>query len=695
MRISGIRTLLLWLLVALGAGVVGAEWLARRQEPPTPPPNPVPTVDPASYYYEPDKRGELVFTAIDPSPPDRSGATGQAAEDAVPTRKKWQKYEVRFELTWRFANPYDPTEIAVDAVFTTPSGAVETVPAFWYVPCESQIVDRRERVRNPDEDMLKVESIHRSKNPDSPHRDAGTWMLRYTPREEGKYVYRLVATTPEGSAYSVERTFEVAGSAGRGFVRVSEQDPRYFSFSDGSFFFPVGQNVAWPNDRGSVDFKQYLANMEHAGANWARLWLTSYFKGTTIEWSRKDTHYYGLGFYSPEIAWKLDRMLEAAEEHGIYLMWCLQQHAQFATGDGGCWDENPYNRAVGGFLDDPEEFFIHPRAQQLFKRRMRYHVARYGYSPHLLAWEFWNEVALTDRFSGPVCTAWHKKMGDYVKRLDPTGRLVTTSYHTRFDNDAYRLSSHDFAQVHIYGGTFGGDLVDWIIYDVGNHRTYGKPVLIGEFGLGHDSSYFTIEADSEWPVDPCGLHIHNGLWAGLFSGSAGTAMPWWWDHYIHKNNLYFHFTGISRFMQDEDLRPYKLKLVKLFEDRYRTPEFKCYVLAGPERAYGWVYQTAWTIEHFNPGPKPKENVRLVLENLDDGPCWVEFWDTYDGVVTWRCQDTVEDGSLTIRVPPFRGDVAFKLFREEPGRPVKADTPIHDQMVKELQQLAARFPARSR
>jgi len=606
--------------------------------------------------------------------------------------KKWEKYQVTFKLSWSFANPYDPDEIAVDAFITTPSGRQQTVPAFWYVPCENRIDDRDLPTKDPDDpNTPMVEYIE--KRPEE-----GTWMLRYTPREEGTYTYRLLARTPTASAYSYDQTFIVKGRLGRGFARVSQRNTRYFEFDDGSFFFPVGQNVAWADDMGSVNFALYMANMEKFGANWARVWLASYFKGQTIEWSwnAKQPYYHGLGFYSAEVAWKLDQMLETAAERGIYLMWCIQQHGQFSTRYNSCWDENPYNRAAGGFLEKPKQFFLHPRARELFKKRMRYYIARYGHSPHLFAWELWNEVALTDGFSDPVVTAWHKDMGEYVKQLDPTGRMVTTSYGSRFYRGAFDLDSHDFAQTHIYHVDSTEFTAWWFrsiegqMEDIGRRKNAGKPILIGEYGLGHDPKYAWVDEDSTWPVDPRGLHVHNSLWIGLLSGSAGTAMNWWWDKYIDKNNLYFHFKGISRFIAGEDLRPWGLKQAKLFDDSYYTPEFIAYVLLGPDRAYGWVFETAYTIKNFAPTGLARENVKITLDELNDGDCWIEFWDTYDGVAISRIKGNVEDGGIEFPVPAFRGDIAFKLFRGEPKANIETATPEHDRMIEELKTLAERF-----
>jgi hypothetical protein len=605
---------------------------------------------------------------------------------AEPARvwKQFETYEASFHLTWSFPNPYDPDQIAVDAVVTKPSGAVEVVPAFWYIPCRRSQVPRTEPIRNPHEDTLDVEVIAQ----DGP----GRWMLRYTPREEGDFSYRLHARTPDTSAYSDTVRFTVRGRQGHGFVRVSGRDSRYFERDDGSFFFPIGQNVAWTNDLGTTTFARYMANMRANGANWARIWLTSYFRSQLIEWSPKFEYFHGLGFYSAEMAWKLDRMLASAAEKEIYLMWCLQHHGQFLDQSWTCWKTNPYNEKTGGFLERPQEYFTHPRARELFRKRMRYYIARYGHEPHLFAWEFWNEVESTQLFSAPTTTEWHAEMGRFVKALDPTRRLVTTSYRYRFDNDAFALPSHDFAQIHVYHE----DPISWTLTYVKEQRErFGKPVLIGEFGIHVQPNYFSAQPDDTgvrpaWPVDPDGLHVHNGLWTGLFSGSAGTAMTWWWDRYIEQNNLYYHFKGIRAYLAGEDLRRWRLRQQTLREERRRTPSLVGHVLVGPDRAYGWLYQTAYTIGDFAPNRVEPQDVKIRLENLNNGPCAVEFWDTYDGVVIGRQAAEVKKGELKFTTPRFTGDLAFKVLREPTTLPVTAETPVHDEMIQKLKALETMY-----
>jgi hypothetical protein len=186
-------------------------------------------------------------------------------------------------------------------------------------------------------------------------------------------------------------------------------------------------------------------------------------------------------------------------------------------------------------------------------------VSRWGSSANILAFELWNET------NSPI--QWVKEMAGYIKKQDPYKHLVTTSVGSLdfkgFDeNKLWALPEIDLVQVHLYGngGEEDHDIIDHITYKVGQMRkTFRKPVLVGEYGIGGK------EGDKAFDPKGVGVHIHDALWAGLFSGSAGGAMNWWWDEYVDKyDTIYAHFRNFSGFVnklvlprgswQDADIR---------------------------------------------------------------------------------------------------------------------------------------------
>ena len=66
----------------------------------------------------------------------------------------------------------------------------------------------------------------------------------------------------------------------------------------------------------------------------------------------------------------------------------------------------------------------HPQAREAYKKRLRYIVARWGYSPHIAAWQLWNEIdhgaqVLSAVRDGDITVEqWHEEMSAYLQQID-------------------------------------------------------------------------------------------------------------------------------------------------------------------------------------------------------------------------------------------------------------------------------------
>ena len=304
-------------------------------------------------------------------------------------------------------------------------------------------------------------------------------------------------------------------------------------------------NMCWGGHRGSFDYDDWLPALAKAGGNWVRIWMNDW--NCALEWSPgppDDWHhnvYQGVGVYSLANAWKLDEILGAAERNGINVMLCLGTYGEFTTGgyfNEGLWKGNPYNAVNGGPCNKPEDFWTDPAARKLYQRRLRYLAARYGYHTNLQAWEFWNETKAPAEWVGAMAR-YLKGAGEFKGQpADPYGHLITTTYG---NEDVWKLPEVDFTQSHHYGQGNVADHAPVIHQDARQAATYGKPHLMGEFGIDW--------RDTDRKYDPAGLgiNLHNGIWSSIASGNAGTAMIWWWDNYIHPGNLYHEFTPLRAF----------------------------------------------------------------------------------------------------------------------------------------------------
>ena len=311
---------------------------------------------------------------------------------------RFGRLEIVLDVSGTYRTPFDPDQIRVDGHFRLPSGREMVVPAFLYRPCRMRREGERSWVEPAGEP---------------------TWMLRFAPTEVGRHTVWVTARDRTGEVRSEAASFEATPSASPGFIRVSKSDRRYFEFDNGEPYFAVGENVCtWR--RGPADFDRWLPRLGAVGGNYARVWMWAQCFG--IEWGRP-------GQYRLDHAWALDHVVDLAEKHGIRIKLCLEAWRGF----GGprsfvqAGVVHPYWRRNGGPCETEAEFFTNPEARRMFRNRLRYVVARWGYSTHILAWEFWNEINCVRGYRPEAVAAWTAEMARYLKSIDPWGHLVVNS----------------------------------------------------------------------------------------------------------------------------------------------------------------------------------------------------------------------------------------------------------------------------
>lgn len=414
-------------------------------------------------------------------------------------------------------NPYDPRETALDALITTPSGKEERVPGFWMEAAERSLENGQETVKLGE----------------------GGWRIRYSSQEAGVHQVRVQLRGMSGVKESAKPVVFGPGKP-RVVVRISPRNPRHFETSDGASFFPIGANVCWGGARGTFNYDEWLPAYASQGANFARLWLAPGWSTFGLE-----TKEHGPGRIDQKNAWRLDYVLQLAQDKGLKLKLCIEsfnvlQEGQIYSG----WADSPYNKANGGPLERPADFWTSPEADRLFRAKLRYLVARYGAYRSVFAWEFWNEVDLVTGFDPVLAAQWHQRMGAHLREADPYDRLITTSpAKTEGVRQIDLLSEMEFIQAHHYSSP---DIVRTTAdVTIAQRRAFpGKPHYFGEIG-----------ADWQGPRaedDPGGIQIKDPMWASLAAGSSGAAMPWWWDNLIAPKNLYGHFGAVARFVKGID-----------------------------------------------------------------------------------------------------------------------------------------------
>ena len=401
-----------------------------------------------------------------------------------------------------YDNPFNPEDIKVDALIEA-EGKKLTVPGFY----------------------LRGD------------RNDSRWQVRFTPMKTGEYSYVIRVTSRGGEVSSRSYEFRVVDSERDGFLRINPACNYTFIFDSGRPFRGIGLNFGWesPWRHPRYTYEFIFEELNRRGANFIRTWMCPW--NLPLEWNR-----YGLNRYDLGVAERLDEVIRLAERYGIYLILVLDYHGVLQTepdvwGANDEWHNNPYNIRLGGPARTPREFLSNPEAREIYKRRLRYIVARWGYSPHIASWQFWNEIQNVIR-DGELIREWQREMSDYMRQIDVHRHLLSTSSCELWG--VWELGNLDFSQSHEYGSlarTFKDIIEEY-------QSRYNKPHIIGEFSY----DWRGLRAEDHLLHE---AELHDGLWRGLFSPTPVLPLTWWWEcHYEHGN--YRHIAAVSNFSAQID-----------------------------------------------------------------------------------------------------------------------------------------------
>jgi hypothetical protein len=579
--------------------------------------------------------------------------------------------EFDFSVNRTYANPFDPKEIDLGLEIKTPSGKQEHLIAYYTqsYECLSKQGEREEITPTG-----------------KPH-----WRVRYTPREIGEYTWRLTGKDNQKNKFtSPIKQFNVKRSNKRGFVHVDKKSPRYFSFSNGDFYYPITLNIRSPHDSillQDQDFKQpknseglqamlgFIKKMKISKIDMGRIWMSPWFG--SIEWNKKEKGFHGLGHYNLQNAWKIDKLFQEAEKEGVLLELTLNHHGPFTNRYDSQWRDNPYNIKNGGVINYPSQILTDSKAIEFMKQRFRYIVARYGAYPSLFAWVLWIEVNTVGRRYAMI--HWHKELAPYLHKLDMGRHLITTEFSSIRGVPAIWNQPHiDYTQVAAYN--IGEGLLNIFKQRAKDFKSYQKPALLEEYGGQPNGGYMT----------PIAFEIHNGLWMNLMLPFSGTPYAWWWNLIFEKKLTRF-YTLFAKFMKDEDLRHYQWKFTK--PKLLNTTNLAALARQSPTKGYAWVfhykqnnlryygrYKTRLRVYNTylerllpkesdilnasNPKLFSTENgIQLLISGITPGEYTIEFWNTWDITKTpQKIKQSTTTSILTIPLPDINQDIAIKYKR---------------------------------
>jgi hypothetical protein len=410
---------------------------------------------------------------------------------------QFEKMEFEISLKAPFVNPFDSRDIALDMVLIAPSGRSLILPCFF----------------------------------DAGKSKASTWKAHFTPQEAGDYTYHFSLVRKDADIENtLDKSFRAAASDKDGFLHIN--DFWTLKFDSGKLFRGIGENVGWEardDEDARYTYDYLLPSLANNGANFFRCWMCPW--NLPLEWkkvSAKKRYTDSNEYFNPSGIKRMDEFITLVESLGLHIMLALDSHNALIVKNQ--WETNNYNIVNGGPAATPAEFFTLDEAKAKYKNRLRYLVARWGYSTAIAAWEFFNEIDNAVFTSSPenkeiippaVVTAWHNEMSLYLKSIDPFHHIVTTSVSHRDIAGMNDLPGIDLNQKHIYKRTdqIGPEII-------ANAQAHNKPYVIGEFAYEWDWNLDFKTIATELDFD-----YKRGLWYGLFSPTPIVPMTWWWEFF--------------------------------------------------------------------------------------------------------------------------------------------------------------------
>ena len=434
----------------------------------------------------------------------------------------YNKFEITFDLDGRWDNPFDPKQVKVDGYFTSPSGAVIVAPGFYYQEYQRTMISG-------------VDSYKPIGDP--------VWKVRFAPGEPGEYAYSIKVVNGEHSL-STDKAACVCSihTANHGFVKISETNPLYFEYQDGTPFFALATCKWWDN---LADIETHYAEFARAGGNMTRNFQMRIGELVDPPTPRPDR---GFGKIDLDRAWRHDQALEQCEQLGICQQISITNGTCFMPWDQKRWNMSVYNKKHGGPLSDRagqgRYFLTELAARENFKLELRYFVARWAYSTAVFSWNLWNEIDLMPKYDSlrKEAQQWHREMGQYLEEIDWAEHIVHTNFKTvNGDPMLDSLPEMDMVSVNTYTQKdFTPSAELWIKRHL---AAYNKPVMFSEFGIGH--SYKPEEGYTSH--DPERIMAHNGMWSAAMSGSAGTGMVFGWN-WITNKKYYTYLNALANFL---------------------------------------------------------------------------------------------------------------------------------------------------
>lgn len=299
---------------------------------------------------------------------------------------------------------------------------------------------------------------------------------------------------------------------------------------DGEAFRFVGANVAvMYRDEDREAMPETLRQAGQSGIRVVRVWAFGEGGPQDVgpiadfaDWPRTHPFRWAPGQWNEEAFVHLDKVLVEAQRNNLRVQLCLTnwwrdtggvtQYLRWAGINDADDARLPFGinpaRAMLFYTNDTTRRLYREHLKKLVTRRNTVTGVLYRDDPTIFGWELMNEAqAVTSRWSER--RAWIAEMSNYLRSLDPNHMITPGDWGYRTAAERrewladHRLPAIDYCDVHNYPREDGDSFVDspqalreFIDNRAAAAFSLGKPLVLGEFGIGPDG--FNGVARSEW-----------------------------------------------------------------------------------------------------------------------------------------------------------------------------------------------------
>lgn len=443
----------------------------------------------SSFIALPDPDGDAgpELISVQAKARDDETVSDQATVESI-TLPTYDKLELAMDLKADYANPYDPEQIDVRAVFLAPSGKEWRINGFY---------------------------------------NGAAWRLRFAPNESGEWRYKVAVTDKTGTTVSEEALFIAEKGENKGWIRVSDNNKRFFEYDDGSSFYGVGVAYPWGITEDN------LTKIADYGGNLVTYWNGNYDNaGMGGGKEQLESFPSGIGSYDMLKGFRMDELVDWFEARNLHMNFVIWPHDSLADKIEN-WPAT-WNRGAYSTLGAAEDFYSSAEMWKYQEKLYRYIIARWGYSSSIGIWNLITEINGTDGWAfgrEDEANAWVTKVHNYFKANDPYGHPTMGSMagggQDFWDHGYKKLDISD--RENYYDLNFGA-----YAEDIQNRwKQYEKPVMTGETGNVTDAV----------------IH-HNSMWSSLANGAASG--PIWWALESYSDEMYKQMNVFASFVKNID-----------------------------------------------------------------------------------------------------------------------------------------------